>query len=142
MKKNVFLILVIMLLCGYSSVFAYHFFDGTDWNKIHFYRLPPSQETKLKIMYLKTLFEVSVFNASPILTINATPTDFLATYNKDFLVYNGIIDRFYSKPENEKFPLFFTLKIADMIKNGAPDTDIASYMNKVITELKAKGLME
>ena len=126
-----------------TKAFAqYKFFDGHDWKMLDTMGLPPQETLKVKTMLLKSIYETGLFNGTPMLTINSGKDDFLAVYNRDLTEYVPIIDAFYGKPDNLDFPLFFSLKIADMVKSGVTDAQIEQYRLAVIAKLTQQGLVK
>lgn len=135
-------LLMLLFLLQLKASAQYRFFDGLDWNKINTYSIPSADKTRVKQMFLKTAYEVSLFNGAPVLVINADQKEFLSVYNKDFAAYVELVDRFYSDTKNLGFPLLFTLRIVDMSKNGAPADTIDKYRLAVISKLREQGLWE
>jgi len=115
-------------------------FDGNDWNKINTYGISDKDSGKVKAMFLKSIYEVGLFNGAPMLNINTGVSKLPDNYNADFAAYADLLDKFYSNNNNLNFPVFFALKIADMMKSGAGDTEINNYKLAIVVKLKEQGL--
>ena len=144
MKKLLqFLGVFLILFLTSSNVFAqYRFFDGNDWNLIKASGLNESDMEQVKVMLLKTIYETTIFDGTPMFAINSGKDDFLAVYNQDFARYPAIIDLFYSRPENAGFPVFYALRIADMLKNGIPETEVEQYKQAIVAKFREQGLIK
>ncbi len=135
----VFLVLCLSLFSA-KAFAGYAFFDGNEWNKINTYGLSEQEAVKVKAMFLKSAYEVSLFSGAPMLAINTGVSKLPVDYNADFTAYAKILDAFYSINNNIGFPIFFALKIADMTKTGASDTEINNYKLAIVTKLTQQGL--
>ncbi len=136
MKKALILICIAAFtLYSQTSYAQYNFFNGNDWIKINDSNMSVADKKRIKTMLLKSVYEASFFSGNPMIEI--------PNYDEIKLKeYIEIIDNFFSKPENKIIPLHFTLKIADMIKNGEDNDAIARYRLVVLTKLKQKGLLK
>jgi hypothetical protein len=124
------------------SLAQYHFSDGRDWKQVDSYGFSAADTFKIKLMLLKSVYEVTLFSGKPLIQEDAPPDKFLSVYNKDFSEYPKIIDEFYADPDNLTMPLFFALKIADLTKRGVSAADREAYKQNVVSLLRQNGLLE
>jgi hypothetical protein len=138
------LVIIIFLVCLFvvniKTSVAYNFFNGNNWNRLSQYGLSPSEETMIKVMFLKIVYEVSLFNNSPVLSRKDSKDKFFEDYGSDFKKYVSLVDKFYSNVKNSGMPLVFSLEIADMIKNNRSAEDIGRYKIRIIDGLVKNGL--
>ncbi|MEI8176938.1 MAG: hypothetical protein WCG78_08740 [Candidatus Omnitrophota bacterium] len=141
MRRTVIAVaLAVGLLLPVGTCLAYNFFDGNDWNRLDTYGLAPAEETQVKTMFLKTIYEVSLFNGAPLLKIDMAGAKLPQTYNADFTGYVGTLNTFYADLKNLGFPLFFALRVADLVKKGAPDAEVENYKTAIMMKLREQGL--
>ncbi|MCU0666196.1 MAG: hypothetical protein MUF05_03765 [Candidatus Omnitrophica bacterium] len=142
MKKITLALLLMASLLVIKPAFCqYRFFDGNDWNALGALGLSKTEEKKLKMVFLKSAYETSLFNGAPVLALNPNATDFLMAYNTFIYNFPEIVDIYYSKPSNRDLPLFYALHVAEIVKNGGTDTDIQGYYKMITDKLKSVGII-
>lgn len=133
MRKKIFVILILLTLpAGTISVRGYDFFNGEGWKKFSSYNFSPDEERNLKKLFIKTVYETTVFTGKPLITLKK---DDLTTYVK-------FIDKFYQRKGNRIIPLYHSLKIVEMLKKRMPEEKIQSYVIAVLKKLKQLKLIK
>ena len=135
------IMLFAFLTASYAQQPPYSFLNGKDWATISRYDASAAVIKNIKTDLLKTVYEVTLFSDNPLFTINAPKENFLQLYNADMQEYCALVDTFYSRQENLWVPVFFALKITNMIKNGASDQQIEVFKAVVAGKLKQQGLL-
>ncbi len=105
--------------------------DGYDWLSVGSLNISEFDRAQIKAALLKISLESSIINGNALFEPRASIAE-----------YTGYVDRFYQRPENVKVPVFFALKIADMVKGGSAEVAVQGYKQLVIDKLKRAGLLE
>ena len=129
------------LTASYAQQSPYSFFNGKNWVAIDKYGVSAAVAKDIKADLLKTVYEVTLFSDNSLFTIAAPKENFLQAYNANMEEYSTLIDTFYSHQENLWVPVYFALKITNMIKSGASDQQIEIFKAAVAGKLKQQGLL-
>ncbi len=110
--------------------------NGYDWERVTHFSCAAGDKKYIKIIFLKLIYETSLFKDKVVFDVNGSGGKFFYTYKKDLYAYLGLIDKFYSKEENLKFPLFCALQIAVKIKSGCSEKEAEDYKQLLLERLK------
>jgi hypothetical protein len=131
-NKTFLLLLAITVFFTCQDAFAkYNFFNGNDWTNIDSYKISQDDKREVKVMFIKAAIEPGFFKGTPLITYKQH-----GTYSD----YVDVIDKFYKDDVNKEIPLFFTIKIADMIMSKASTTEVNNYRLVIMQKLKQAGL--
>ena len=135
MKKT--LLPILMLILIFNSAFALEgSMNGATWKAIG--SLPVSNKEKylIKSLLVKEAFESHIFAKTMTFNFAMNKVDVnkidLIQYNILIRDYIRELDKFYSTAENEKFPLFFAVKLADMVVYGEIDDEMNAFKASIM----------
>ena len=129
--------IIVVLMAG--SIFTgqswsqVNIFNGKDWMAIDGYKITSDEKQALKESAVKAAIEAAYFNSAPI-----------ATYDPDMnmRLFVDTIDKFYKTSENGIFPLYFAVRIADLVHKRTPEATINEYKAAVLDKLKKSGFLK
>ena len=131
MKKISFIIIIVLLL-AHSAFAQFNFFNGRDWKALTNPSMTKEDSSNIKIIFLKSVYEASLFCGRPIIPKNQ---------NIGFTSYIPIIDDFYAQDNNINIPVYFALRIAHMIQEGLDQRTIDQYKAAALLRLNKMGLL-
>ena len=127
------LLLMAGSFCARQAESQMTIFNGRDWVAIDEYKITLEEKQSIKESMVKAVVEAAYFNSVPVVAYDP---------EMNFKPFVDTIDKFYKIPENRIFPLYFTVKLAEMVQRHTPESVIHDYKIAVIDKLKKSGFLK
>ena len=130
------LIFFIGLLLIFNNAFALEgLLNGSTWKGINNLAVSKQEKHLLKSLLVKEAFESHIFAKTvnfnyAMNKVNINKID-LSQYNIIINDYIRQLDKFYSVQDNFNFPLFFAVKLVDMLLYGESPAEIDAFKSAI-----------